>query len=55
MKRIKRNPIMKKVEIIKIPYKPFRKNIIRRYPLLTICKFQRNRDSQGNPLLTLSE
>lgn len=24
MKRIKRNPIMKKVEIIKIPYKPFR-------------------------------
>lgn len=27
MKRIKRNPIMKKVEIIKIPYKPFRKTL----------------------------
>ena len=27
MKRIKRNPIMKKVEIIKISYKPFRKKL----------------------------
>lgn len=27
MKRIKRNLIMKKVEIIKIPYKPFRKKL----------------------------
>lgn len=32
---------MKKVEIIKIPYKPFRKKLYE--------------DSQGNPLLTLSE
>lgn len=33
---------MKKVEIIKIPYKPFRKKLY-------------EEDSQGNPLLTLSE
>jgi hypothetical protein len=31
MKRIKRNPIMKKVEIIKIPYKPFRKKLYEDY------------------------
>ena len=35
---------MKKVEIIKIPYKPFRKKL---YELFE--------DLQGNPLLTLSE
>ena len=40
MKRIKRNPIMKKVEIIKIPYKPFRKKL---YELFE--------DLQGFPLL----
>ena len=39
MKRIKRNPIMKKVEIIKIPYKPFRKKL---YELF--------KDSSRNPL-----
>lgn len=31
MKRIKRNPIMKKVEIIKISYKPFRKKLYEDY------------------------
>ena len=31
MKRIKGIPIMKKVEVIKIPYKPFRKTLYEYY------------------------
>lgn len=38
MKRIKKESHYEKVEIIKIHYKPFRKKIIRRYPLLTYRK-----------------
>lgn len=51
---------MKKVEIIKIPYKPFRKKIIRRFSKKSLISFSiksymnfRGEDLQGNPLLAL--
>lgn len=57
MKRIKRNPIMKKVEIIKIPYKPFRKKIIRRFSRKSLIGFIEKSwlSFKGFPLLALSK
>lgn len=62
MKRIKGIPIMKKVEIIKIPYKPFRKTLYEYYSKISLINLSkksyvnfRGTGILGNPLLTLSE
>lgn len=65
MKRIKKESHYEKVEIIKIPYKPFRKKlyeIIRRFSRISLINVSiksyvnfRSTGSQGNLLLALSK